>query len=125
LEGNISAAYVFGAQAALVEVDQETGEVKVLKVVSVHDSGRIINPMAAEGQVHGGVHMGIGYALYEELVLEQGRVVNASFADYHVPNSPGNTCGEGCFCGEPGPGGAFRREGHWGDRLYSDGRSHS
>jgi CO/xanthine dehydrogenase Mo-binding subunit len=75
--GNISAAYVFGAQAALVEVDQETGEVKVLKVVSVHDSGRIINPMAAEGQVHGGVHMGIGYALYEELVLEQGRVVNA------------------------------------------------
>jgi CO/xanthine dehydrogenase Mo-binding subunit len=109
--GNISAAYVFGAQAALVEVDQETGEVKVLKVVSVHDSGRIINPMAAEGQVHGGVHMGIGYALYEELVLEQGRVVNASFADYHVPTALETPVVKVVFVENPDPAGPFGAKG--------------
>jgi xanthine dehydrogenase molybdenum-binding subunit len=109
--GNISAAYVFGAQAALVEVDQETGEVKVLKVVSVHDSGRIINPMAAEGQVHGGVHMGIGYALYEELVLEQGRVVNASFADYHVPTALETPVVKAVFVENPDPEGPFGAKG--------------
>jgi xanthine dehydrogenase molybdenum-binding subunit len=109
--GNISAAYVFGAQAALVEVDQETGEVKVLKVVSVHDSGRIINPMAAEGQVHGGVHMGIGYALYEELVLEQGRVVNASFADYHVPTALETPVVKAFFVENPDPAGPFGAKG--------------
>lgn len=109
--GNISAAYVFGAQAALVEVDQETGEVKVLKVVSVHDSGRIINPMAAEGQVHGGVHMGIGYALYEELVLEQGRVVNASFADYHVPTAQETPVVKAVFLENPDPAGPFGAKG--------------
>jgi CO/xanthine dehydrogenase Mo-binding subunit len=109
--GNISAAYVFGAQAALVEVDQETGEVKVLKVVSVHDSGRIINPVAAEGQVHGGVHMGIGYALYEELVLEQGRVVNASFADYHVPTAQETPVVKAVFLENPDPAGPFGAKG--------------
>jgi xanthine dehydrogenase molybdenum-binding subunit len=109
--GNISATYVFGAQAALVEVDQETGEVKVLKVVSVHDSGRIINPMAAEGQVHGGVHMGIGYALYEELVLEQGRVVNASFADYHVPTAQETPVVKAVFVENPDPAGPFGAKG--------------
>jgi CO/xanthine dehydrogenase Mo-binding subunit len=109
--GNISAAYVFGAQAALVEVDQETGEVKVLKVVSVHDSGRIINPMAAEGQVHGGVHMGIGYALYEELVLEQGRVLNASFADYHVPTAQETPVVKAVFVENPDPAGPFGAKG--------------
>jgi CO/xanthine dehydrogenase Mo-binding subunit len=109
--GNISAAYVFGAQAALVEVDQETGEVKVLKVVSVHDSGRIINPVAAEGQVHGGVHMGIGYALYEELVLEQGRVVNASFADYHVPTAQETPVVKAVFVENPDPAGPFGAKG--------------
>ena len=109
--GNLSAAYVFGAQAALVEVDKETGEVKVLKVVSVHDSGRIINPMAAEGQVHGGVHMGIGYALYEELVLEQGRVVNASFADYHVPTALETPVVKAVFVEKPDPAGPFGAKG--------------
>ncbi len=109
--GNLSAAYVFGAQAVLVEVDKETGEVKVLKVVSVHDSGRIINPLAAEGQVHGGVHMGIGYALYEELVLEQGRVVNASFADYHVPTALETPVVKAVFVEKPDPAGPFGAKG--------------
>jgi len=85
--GNISAAYAFAAQAAEVEVDTETGEVKVLKIAAAHDVGRAINPMAVEGQIEGGVSMGLGYGLNEELVLEKGKVLNPNFADYALPTA--------------------------------------
>jgi 4-hydroxybenzoyl-CoA reductase alpha subunit len=83
--GNISAAYGFAAQAVEVEVDTETGEVRVLKIAAAHDVGRAINPMAVEGQIHGGVSMGLGYGLYEELVVQEGQVLNPNFADYSLP----------------------------------------
>jgi len=82
LRGNVSAAYGFAAQAALVEVNEATGQVEVLKVASAHDVGRALNPPAAEGQIHGGIHMGLGYALSEELVIQEGRVVNPQFMEY-------------------------------------------
>ena len=82
LQGNVSAAYTSAFQAALVDVDPETGRVTVRKVVSAHDVGRALNPAAAEGQVHGGIHMGLGYALSERLVVEQGQVVSQTFMDY-------------------------------------------
>jgi 4-hydroxybenzoyl-CoA reductase alpha subunit len=85
--GNISAAYAFAAQAAEVEVDAETGEVKVLKIAAAHDVGRAINPMAVEGQIEGGVSMGLGYGLSEELVLEKGKMLNPNFADYALPTA--------------------------------------
>jgi len=83
--GNISATYGFATQAVEVEVDGKTGEVTVLKIAAAHDVGRAINPMAVEGQIHGGVSMGLGYALYEELVVEEGKVLNPNFADYGLP----------------------------------------
>jgi xanthine dehydrogenase molybdenum-binding subunit len=86
-KGNISAAYGFGAQAAEVEVDVETGKVRVLKIVAAHDVGRAINPMYVEGQIEGGIQMGIGYALTEELQVRDGRVLNPSFLDYRVPTA--------------------------------------
>ncbi len=82
LRGNVSAAYGFAAQAALVEVSETTGQVQVLKVASAHDVGRALNPLAAEGQIHGGIHMGLGYALSEELLIREGRVVNPQFMEY-------------------------------------------
>ena len=82
LRGNVSAAYGFAAQAALVEVSLATGQVRVLKVASAHDVGRALNPLAAEGQIHGGIHMGLGYALSEELRIEEGRVLNPQFMEY-------------------------------------------
>ncbi|MEM2985798.1 MAG: molybdopterin cofactor-binding domain-containing protein, partial [Candidatus Caldarchaeum sp.] len=109
--GNLSAAYVFGAQAALVEVDPETKWVKVLKIVSVHDSGRILNPAAAEGQVHGGVAMGLSYTLYEELVLEQGRVVNAALTDYLLPTALETPVIKTVFVEKPDPAGPFGAKG--------------
>jgi CO/xanthine dehydrogenase Mo-binding subunit len=84
LRGNVSAAYGFAAQAVLLDVEEATGRVVVRRVASAHDVGRALNPLAAEGQVHGGIHMGLGYALAERLVVERGQVLTQSFMDYAV-----------------------------------------
>ena len=80
-------AYVFATQIADVEVDTETGEVEILKITAVHDCGRAINPQLTEGQVEGGVGMGIGYGLMEKMIVEQGRVKNPQLTDYVVPTA--------------------------------------
>ena len=74
------------AQVAEVHVDPETGQVKLLKLTTAHDTGRIINPIGHQGQVNGGAMMGIGFGLMEELIREDGRISTLSFADYKVPN---------------------------------------
>ena len=84
LRGNVSATYGFAAQAALVDVDEATGAVDVVKLASAHDVGRALNPLAAEGQIHGGIHMGLGYALSERLVVEDGQVLTQTFMDYAI-----------------------------------------
>ena len=84
-EGDKHFAYGYTAQAAQVEVDITTGEVKVLRVIAAHDVGRAINPMAVAGQLEGGVMMGLGYALTEEFKVEEGQVLSDSFAKYKVP----------------------------------------
>jgi len=76
----------YGAQAVEVEVDEETGVVKILKMVSAHDIGRTINPLTADGQIVGGAVMGMGYALYERIQFENGKVTNPSFMDYKIPS---------------------------------------
>jgi xanthine dehydrogenase molybdenum-binding subunit len=86
-KGNVSAAYTFAGQAVEVEVDMETGQVQVINASVAHDIGKIINPMGLEGQIEGGVVMGLGYALYEENEIEDGRVINPNYADYHLPTS--------------------------------------
>ena len=77
--------YKFGAQAVEIEVDPETGQLTVLRLVSVHDCGKAINPLHVEGQIEGAVAQGIGYALMEEMQFEDGRVVNPSLMEYSVP----------------------------------------
>src|SRR5205085_4882150 len=84
LRGNVSAAYAFAAQAVVLDVEEATGVIRVRRIVSAHDVGRALNPLAAEGQIHGGIHMGPGYALAERLVVEQGQVITASFMDYAI-----------------------------------------
>ncbi len=109
--GNISMTYGFGTQAALVEVDEETGSVDVLKIVAVHDAGRILNPSGAEGQVQGGIVMSLSYTLYEQLILDEGMVMNPSFADYKLPTSLEIPEIEVYFVGEPDPSGPFGAKG--------------
>ncbi|MFH1350228.1 MAG: molybdopterin cofactor-binding domain-containing protein [Pseudomonadota bacterium] len=86
-DGNFSPSYSFMAQAAEVEVDLETGKVKLLKMVTAHDCGKAINPMLVEGQLEGSVVGGMGQALYEDVVVERGQVMNPSFLDYGFPTS--------------------------------------
>ncbi|MCP4226568.1 MAG: molybdopterin-dependent oxidoreductase, partial [Actinomycetia bacterium] len=85
--GNMSAAYMFGAQGVEVEVDEDTGEVTIMRVVAVTDVGKVISRQAAEGQMYGGIVQGIGYALYEEVLSEEGRVLNPGFTDYKIPSA--------------------------------------
>jgi len=76
------------ADVAVVEIDPETGAVKILRYVSVHDCGRVIDHEIVEGQVVGGVSQGIGAALYEELVYDEaGNLITSSFADYLIPSA--------------------------------------
>ena len=82
--GNMSATYSFGAHGVRVKVDEETGKVEILDYVAAHDVGRAINPMLLDGQVYGGVLMGIGYALTEQVVVEKGRNMNPDFRDYKI-----------------------------------------
>jgi CO/xanthine dehydrogenase Mo-binding subunit len=83
--GNISATYAYGAQGAEVEVDTDTGEVKILRMVAAHDVGKVLNPPALKGQIYGALAQGIGYTLYEQLQTEKGRILNSNFRDYKIP----------------------------------------
>ena len=86
--GNISPTYQFSAHAVVVRVYEETGKVEILDYVAAHDSGRIINPTIAEGQIEGGVAQGIGYALLEDMQIKMGKVLNPNFTDFKVPLAP-------------------------------------
>ena len=83
-KGNMSVTYAFGAHGVKVKVDEETGKVQVLDYVAAHDVGRAINPLLLKGQVYGGVVMGLGYALTEEVILQNGENMNANFRDYKL-----------------------------------------
>jgi xanthine dehydrogenase molybdenum-binding subunit len=84
--GDMHFAFAFAAQAAEIEVDLETGEVSVLQVVAAHDVGRALNPLGLQGQVEGGVMMGIGNALTEEFIVDEGVVYTDRLARYRMPS---------------------------------------
>ncbi|HEY7648948.1 MAG TPA: xanthine dehydrogenase family protein molybdopterin-binding subunit [Methylomirabilota bacterium] len=85
---NSSNTYGFIAEVMAVEVDPETAAIAILKYVTVHDAGTVINPMIAEGQIYGGALHGLGGALYEELLYdESGQCLTATFMDYLVPTA--------------------------------------
>jgi xanthine dehydrogenase YagR molybdenum-binding subunit len=77
----------FGAQFAEVEVDVETGVVRVLRIAAAHDAGRVINPTLAESQLEGGIIQGLGYALFEERLMDRrlGLPLNPTVHDYKIP----------------------------------------
>jgi carbon-monoxide dehydrogenase large subunit len=80
--------YSSGAHAAVVEVDAETGAVRILRYVAVDDCGTVINPMIVEGQVHGGIAHGIGNALLEEIVHDAaGQLVTGTLMEYALPRA--------------------------------------
>jgi CO/xanthine dehydrogenase Mo-binding subunit len=80
-------SYVFGAQIAEVEVDDDTGEVQVLGVWAAHDVGRVVNPQQVEGQIEGGVVMALGHALMEDYIQVDGQTTTPGFAKYILPTA--------------------------------------
>jgi CO/xanthine dehydrogenase Mo-binding subunit len=86
--GDVSAAYAWATQVAEVEVDTQTGIVKLLKVTGAHDVGRVLNRLGIEGQIEGGIVMGQGYALTENLIIKDGTVCNPNFRDYKLVTAP-------------------------------------
>ncbi len=117
-------SYSFAAHFAEVEVDTETGEVKVLQVVPVHEIGRIVHPIAAQGQVEGGVQQGIGHTLLEDFQIDptSGRPLNPSFVDYKMPLAmdmpPVRTI---LLETAPDPGGPFGAKGIGEDPIIAIG----
>jgi len=85
--GNMAAAYSFGAQVAEVEVDTETGFIKVTRMAMVHDCGQPLNEMLMEGQLEGSAIGGVGHSLMEEIVRREGQTMNPSFLDYRMPST--------------------------------------
>ncbi|TDD48110.1 xanthine dehydrogenase family protein molybdopterin-binding subunit [Saccharopolyspora elongata] len=86
-QGDSFPDYTYGCHATDVEVDVETGEVAVLRYTASHDVGRAINPLRVEGQIQGGAMQGLGYALMEDVVLEEGNCASTLFASYLIPSS--------------------------------------
>jgi CO/xanthine dehydrogenase Mo-binding subunit len=84
IPGSSSIFFMFATHAAEVEVDVETGVVKVIRVAAAHDVGRAINPMGCEQQIEGAVVMGLSNSLFEEFKMGKGHVLNASLADYKI-----------------------------------------
>jgi CO/xanthine dehydrogenase Mo-binding subunit/aerobic-type carbon monoxide dehydrogenase small subunit (CoxS/CutS family) len=84
--GDMHFAFSFAAQAAEVEVDTRSGEVSVLRVIAANDVGRAINPLGLQGQVEGGVMMGLGNALTENFIVEHGQVFTDHMARYRIPS---------------------------------------
>ncbi|HKU14930.1 MAG TPA: xanthine dehydrogenase family protein molybdopterin-binding subunit [Steroidobacteraceae bacterium] len=84
---NAVGVFLFAALVVEVDVDEATGKVEVVEAWAAHDVGRAINPGAVEGQIHGGLVQGFGFALIEELLWDEGRLVNPSMMDYKVPGA--------------------------------------
>ncbi|MCL4458781.1 MAG: molybdopterin-dependent oxidoreductase [Chloroflexi bacterium] len=80
-------AFSFATQAAIVEVDEDSGEVNVLKMIAAHDVGKALNPLNVEGQIDGGCVMGLGFALYEEFKIEKGFNLTNTLAKCRIPTS--------------------------------------
>ncbi|MGI8858927.1 MAG: xanthine dehydrogenase subunit D [Rubrobacteraceae bacterium] len=84
-QGDAHLQFAFAAHRAVVEVDTELGLARVVEVATAQDVGKIINPLALEGQIEGGIAQGLGLALMEEIQIDDGRIQNASFTDYLIP----------------------------------------
>ena len=80
-------SFAFAAHRAVVDVDADLGLLRTVEVATTQDVGRILNPVQAVGQIEGGIAQGVGLAVMEEIVLDGGRVCNASFTDYLIPTA--------------------------------------
>jgi CO/xanthine dehydrogenase Mo-binding subunit len=105
--GNFAPSYSFSTGACHVTVDEETGVIDISDFVFAADCGRPLNMRAAEGQLEGSIQMGLGYALYEQCIVENGKIKNPSFRDYRFPTAVDMPKMKTIFCGPDDPDGPF------------------
>jgi xanthine dehydrogenase D subunit len=110
-QGNPHAGFAVAAHRAVVDVDAELGLVRVVQIDTVQDVGKVLNPVAAVGQIEGGTMQGVGLAVLEELVLDNGKILNANFTDYLLPTFLDAPHVEVRFVEEPDHWGPFGAKG--------------
>jgi xanthine dehydrogenase D subunit len=102
-QGNCHVAFAFVAHRAVVDVDTELGLVKVVQVATAQDIGRALNPLSVVGQIEGGIAQGLGLAVMEEIVVDNGHIRNPSFTDYLLPTALDAPVVVSSFVEEPDP----------------------
>ncbi|MDA3023109.1 MAG: xanthine dehydrogenase subunit D [Actinomycetota bacterium] len=110
-QGDAHVSFAFAAHRAVVDVDVELGLVRVVEVATAQDVGRALNPLAVVGQIEGGIAQGVGLAVMEELIVEGGRVRNASFTDYLIPTALDAPSVPITLIEEPEPGAPYGAKG--------------
>jgi Aerobic-type carbon monoxide dehydrogenase, large subunit CoxL/CutL homologs len=110
-QGDVHVGFLFGAQRAVVDVDEELGLVRVVQLATAQDVGFAINPQSVIGQIEGGSAQGLGLALMEEIQLREGQIANASFTDYLLPTTLDMPRVEVELVEEPEPGTPFGAKG--------------
>ena len=111
MKGNYSCTYAFGTTGVEVEVDKETGEVKILNVIAAHDVGRAVNPKLVKGQIYGAVYIGVGYGLTERVHVVNGKVVNPNFRDYKILTANDAIPIDAVIIEDPDPAGPYGAKG--------------
>jgi xanthine dehydrogenase D subunit len=110
-QGNAHVSFVFAAHRAVVDVDAELGLVRVRQISTGQDVGRALNPLQVVGQIEGGIAQGVGLAVMEEIVVDGGRVLNASFTDYLIPTALDMPDVAATLIEHPEPGAPFGAKG--------------
>jgi xanthine dehydrogenase D subunit len=110
-QGDLHADFAVVAHRAVVDVDTELGLVRVVQVDTAQDIGLALNPQSVRGQIEGGILQGVGLAVMEELIIDQGRILNASFTDYLLPTFLDAPDVEMALIEEPSPWGPFGAKG--------------
>ena len=111
-QGNGHVSFAFAAHRAIVDVDRDLGLVRVIDITTSQDVGKIMNPLQARGQIEGGIAQGVGLAVMEEIIVDNGRVRNPSFTDYLIPTALDMpTVTIAALIEEPEPGAPFGAKG--------------
>jgi xanthine dehydrogenase molybdenum-binding subunit len=109
--GDMFPTFSYGAHAVRLRVDRETGRIHLLKIVAAHDLGKAINPVMAEGQILGALAQGIGFSIYEKLLIREGNVWSDNFRDYVIPTAKDLPQMETILVEEEDPLGPFGAKG--------------
>jgi CO/xanthine dehydrogenase Mo-binding subunit len=110
-QGDAHVSFACAAHRAVVDVDPELGLVRVVHLATAQDVGRVLNPLQVTGQIEGGIAQGVGLAVMEELIVQDGHVRNASFTDYLIPTALDAPTVEATLIEEPEPGAPFGAKG--------------